>query len=303
MEGCADLARRLEGNRRAIEEALRTFVAGEHTSFQEDVAYVLEGGKKLRGSLAMLVNEELGGPRDRGLLAALALEVAHAGSLALDDIVDMDLERRGRPSAWRTIGVGKAALVANLLGSRAVQLTLPLGRVAIEEVLSAWHDLTLGELLDAYVSEADYETVVGLKTSRLFEVALALGAVSSGRHDLVEGLKAYGRELGKLYQLLDDLADVIGRGEGPPPTARRLCVWLGVERECGDTAALRAKAKEKVLELLRAVVKRARGIEHEGLKHALLCLPLYVVSLLAERELRECLVSGDLFLASQFLGT
>src|ERR1700722_20061379 len=47
---------------------------------------------------------------ERGVSAAVAVELVHNFSLLHDDIMDGDTERRHRPTAWTVFGVGAAIL-------------------------------------------------------------------------------------------------------------------------------------------------------------------------------------------------
>ncbi|MEM1891530.1 MAG: polyprenyl synthetase family protein, partial [Nitrososphaerota archaeon] len=72
---------------------------------------VLSGGKRLRPVLLLLAYDTLGGKdRDAALDVACALELAHNASLIHDDIIDGDIERRGKPALWRQIGVVNAII-------------------------------------------------------------------------------------------------------------------------------------------------------------------------------------------------
>src|SRR5213079_576289 len=47
---------------------------------------------------------------ERGVPAAVAVELVHNFSLLHDDIMDGDQERRHRPTAWTVYGIGAAIL-------------------------------------------------------------------------------------------------------------------------------------------------------------------------------------------------
>ena len=62
------------------------------------------GGKALRPALALLSVRAAGEPAERGVPAAVAVELVHNFSLLHDDIMDGDTERRHRPTAWTVFG-------------------------------------------------------------------------------------------------------------------------------------------------------------------------------------------------------
>src|ERR1700742_3731871 len=72
---------------------------------------VREGsGKALRPALALLSARAAGVSAERGVSAAVAVELVHNFSLLHDDIMDGDTERRHRPTAWTVFGVGPGLL-------------------------------------------------------------------------------------------------------------------------------------------------------------------------------------------------
>ena len=68
-------------------------------------------GKALRPALALLSARAAGAPPERGVTAAVAVELVHNFSLLHDDIMDNDTERRHRPTAWTVFGVGEAEVI------------------------------------------------------------------------------------------------------------------------------------------------------------------------------------------------
>src|ERR1700730_219319 len=72
-------------------------------------------GKALRPALALLSARAARGRPERGVSAAVAVELVHNFSLLHDDIMDGDTERRHRPTAWTVHGVGAAILAGDAL--------------------------------------------------------------------------------------------------------------------------------------------------------------------------------------------
>jgi geranylgeranyl diphosphate synthase type I len=81
-------------------------------------------GKALRPALALLSARAAGAPPERGVTAAVAVELVHNFSLLHDDIMDNDTERRHRPTAWTVFGVGAAILAGDGLLALAQDLLL-----------------------------------------------------------------------------------------------------------------------------------------------------------------------------------
>ena len=61
---------------------------------------------------------------ERGVPAAVAVELVHNFSLLHDDIMDGDTERRHRPTAWTVYGVGAAILAGDAMLALAQDILL-----------------------------------------------------------------------------------------------------------------------------------------------------------------------------------
>src|SRR5207247_6417143 len=106
--------------RRLLDPALRDRVGRLPVSVRRVVAYHLgftdadgrpaegDGGKAVRPALAFLSAEAVGAPAEVALPGAVAVELVHNFSLLHDDVMDHDLERRHRATAWSLFGVGHA---------------------------------------------------------------------------------------------------------------------------------------------------------------------------------------------------
>src|SRR5215468_11267291 len=82
------------------------------------------GGKALRPALALLSARAAMAAPERGVPAAVAVELVHNFSLLHDDIMDGDTERRHRPTAWTVYGVGAAILAGDAMLALAQDILL-----------------------------------------------------------------------------------------------------------------------------------------------------------------------------------
>src|SRR5215467_10223411 len=81
-------------------------------------------GKALRPALALLSARAAEVPAERGVPAAVAVELVHNFSLLHDDIMDGDEERRHRPTAWTVYGIGAAILAGDAMLALAQDILL-----------------------------------------------------------------------------------------------------------------------------------------------------------------------------------
>ncbi len=175
-------------------------------------------GKLLRPSLVLFTAEQLGGKVNRALPAALGLELAHNFSLIHDDIQDGDRTRRGRPTVWSRYGVDQAINAGDLMQALAVSQALIVSKDAGQALLGATVEMIEGQGLDLDVATdavgvGPYLEMIDKKTGALIRCAFRLGAVvTSASAKLEKALVELGREMGRAFQIHDDLLGVWGDG-------------------------------------------------------------------------------------------
>jgi geranylgeranyl diphosphate synthase, type II len=208
-------------------------------ALEEAARYALEsGGKRIRPVLCVAVAESAGGELERALPAAAALELVHTFSLVHDDLpaLDDDAERRGRPSTHVAFGDGVAVLTGDALLAEAFRLALTYDDPEIpRELVRATLAMIAGQHRDISGDVEDLAEVERLKTGALFAAAVGLGVRVAGVADEEQRpWRAFGDELGLLFQVVDDLLD----GDG-------FAARLGPEgaRQLADDAAERARAR------------------------------------------------------------
>ena len=204
----------------------------------ESVRYALVGGKRVRGVICLATAEAAGAEAEHALPAAAALELVHAFSLVHDDLpaLDNDAERRGRASVWAQFGEAVAVLAGDALLAEAFRLSLsyPFPHAG-RELAQATLGMIGGQYLDITNSAPDEATLHKLKTGCLFAAAVGLALWAAEVPEREQGpWRAFGEELGLLFQIVDDILD----GDGYVAThgqegARRLA----------DQAASRARER------------------------------------------------------------
>jgi geranylgeranyl pyrophosphate synthase len=181
---------------------------------------IAAGGKRLRPLLLFLAAGAPPPESEQLLRAAVAVELVHSATLVHDDVIDGSDLRRGRPTVAAAAGRLTATATGDLLFSRAFAELVSTGSHASVRVLSrASSELADGELMqraDAWsaVSVDRYLKRCRLKTAVLFRAACELGAYAGDAEgEIVDGLAAFGEQIGLAFQLLDDVLDVAGPPE------------------------------------------------------------------------------------------
>ena len=187
---------------------------------------LLAGGKRIRPVLALATAESLGEPPERLLPAAAALELVHTYSLIHDDLPAMDDDdlRRGRPTCHVVYGEDTAILAGDALFAEAVRLVaerqpggdeVRLGILLEISRATGVGGMVGGQYLDlkdhGRGSAAALRRVHALKTGRLIACAVHCALVLARPEPEVDAsLRAFARELGLLFQIVDDILDVEG---------------------------------------------------------------------------------------------
>jgi geranylgeranyl diphosphate synthase, type II len=212
--------RSLDELRGLVEEELAALpFAAELGRLEAALRYsLLGGGKRIRPVLCLATGEALGRDPHELLPAACSLELVHTFSLVHDDLpaLDDDELRRGQPSAHVRFGEGVAILAGDALLTEAFRLVLGYPTPdAARELAQATLGMIGGQYVDVTTDgDLDGEGLVALhrlKTGRLLEAcvgcALVVAQIPAGEAD---PWRAFSRDLGLLFQIVDDILDATG---------------------------------------------------------------------------------------------
>ena len=187
---------------------------------------VFAGGKRFRPALVLAMGETFGSATDRLLRTACAFEMVHTYSLIHDDLPSMDDDdlRRGRPTCHIKFGEATAILAGDALQALAFQtiaedekLSTDIRVKIIAELSRAAgtpSGMVAGQARDLdgesrTVDAASLDQIHLQKTGALICAAACCGAIIGGANDdELQAVTDYGRNLGLLFQITDDLLDV-----------------------------------------------------------------------------------------------
>lgn len=200
-----------------------------------------QGGKRLRGTLVKL-GYEIGMNdtymRKRSLTVvqddinriASAYEIFQTAILVHDDVMDLSLTRRGKPTLYMQLG-GDHYGISQTIGLGDIGLYLPIKIIsdtnlpddiknkAISFFAQAVIDTGLGQVLDVELPhlkgvrlESDVIAIQILKTARYtISGPLILGGILAGiDQEKIEQIKQFGEYLGIAFQIQDDILGVFG---------------------------------------------------------------------------------------------
>jgi geranylgeranyl diphosphate synthase, type I len=200
-------------------------VCGYHAGYWDATGAPNEtAGKGVRATLAILSARAAGFPAERGVPAAVAVELAHDFSLLHDDVMDADLVRRHRPAAWTVFGKSAAILAGDALITIAGHVLAtseePGGVRAADRLATDVLRLIAGQAADLEFEQRqdiDMDECLAMamdKTGALMSCSAALGALLCGAPvDVVRALSRFGAYVGLAFQFVDDLLGIWGDPE------------------------------------------------------------------------------------------
>ena len=151
---------------------------------------------------------------------AAAVELIHTATLVHDDINDHSLMRRGKITVHARWGRTFALLAGDYLFAKVYEMLAPYGALYNQIIAQATVELVEGETLQAAAAKAGqmdretYKRIIDLKTASLFRAAATTGGFLAGADDdMVNALDTYSRNLGQVFQIVDDVLDIIGDPE------------------------------------------------------------------------------------------
>jgi len=209
---------RMDKDLSRVEGALRRAVTAEDPFLTEVAGHLVEaGGKRLRPAL-VLASALTAVPdvTEEAVLGGVSVELVHLGSLYHDDVMDEAEVRRGVQSVNARWGNLVAILAGDFLLARASEIAAGLGTevaALLAATIGRLCEGQIGELQSAYNvdrTEDAYLAAIAGKTATLMSTACRVGALVAKlpRAD-VEGLTSMGRAFGMVFQIVDDILDVV----------------------------------------------------------------------------------------------
>ena len=192
-------------------------IFGDEYLDQVTTHLIYAGGKRLRPILAVAAATM--GEREatrEDLLGGVSVELMHLASLYHDDVMDEAEIRRNVDSVNARYGNLIAIVGGDYLMARSAGIAADLG-VDVARLMAhtlAW--LTRGQVAEVRTiwsterTEADYYEAIEGKTAALMSASCHVGALTAGHSPEVrDALTEFGRCFGMIYQLRDDVLDVI----------------------------------------------------------------------------------------------
>ena len=273
----------MDGDRERVEAALLAAVRTRDAYLTELASHlIVAGGKRLRPVMTIAA-AQVGGKvevSDDVIQGAIACELVHLGSLYHDDVMDESTMRRGVDTVNAKWGNLQAIVAGDFLLARASGIAASLGN-EIAGLLAR----TIAELCEGQIEELQhtysvtrtvpsYLVSIEGKTASLFATSARIGALVAGHNsDVVNALTNYGTAFGMVFQIVDDILDVIATdaelgkraGHDMEEGVYTLPVLLTLAQQSSDTDELRSFLGKPLSQTEReralAIVRTHSGIQ------------------------------------------
>jgi heptaprenyl diphosphate synthase len=178
---------------------------------------IYAGGKRLRPLLAIASATSGERPASQNdLLGGVALELMHLASLYHDDVMDEADIRRNVDSVNARYGNLIAIVAGDYLMARSATIAADLGADAAGLLARTLAWLTRGQVSEVRTAfsiertETDYFEAIEGKTASLMASSCRMGALTARIEEKeTAALTEFGRCFGMVYQLRDDILDVV----------------------------------------------------------------------------------------------
>ena len=260
----------------AVERELeRIYPEGEGTSasLYEAIRYsLLSGGKRIRATLVLETCRMLGGQTEAALPFACAVEMVHTYSLIHDDLPCMDDDdmRRGRLTNHKVYGEATAILAGDGLLTDAFSVSAmnpyvsgdcAATAVAILSGAAGSFGMVKGQAIDLYgeshaLTEGELVELHMGKTGAMICASVQLGCLAAGympNDEITEKLTLFARNIGLVFQIVDDILDVTS-------TSEVLGKTVGSDKDNNKTTFMSFFTPESAKEYAERLTEEAIGL-------------------------------------------
>ena len=212
----------MAGDRQRVEKAMLEAVRTPDAYLTEIASHLINaGGKRLRPVMTIVssqigTNPHAAPATDDAIQGGIACELVHLGSLYHDDVMDEAETRRGVETVNAKWGNLQAILAGDFLLARASEIAASLG-TEVAALLAR----TIGRLCEGQIEELrhtydmkrpveSYLLSIEGKTASLYSTSARIGGLVAGYEPaVVTALTDYGTAYGMVFQIVDDILDIV----------------------------------------------------------------------------------------------
>lgn len=218
---------------------------------------VSSSAKRVRPLLTIYFANTLNVPAEDIFRLAIASELIHSASLLHDDVIDDSTVRRGIPTVNIQWNNSVAILSGNYLLVKAFDQLKGFPPSITWEAMTVINNMTEGAMLEIsmrdhqnYHNIDNWKTMVTGKTGSLFSFCGTSVALYCGNSDAVTAFKIIGQHIGQIFQLIDELQDVLEDSKNLESTYINLVTNTGYK----DPISLCRKELAKQIEFITRTI-------------------------------------------------
>lgn len=201
-----------------VDQKMLSGSSGYHPDLTAALELLLRsGGKRIRPAITLVMGSMLGADDEKLISLSASIELLHTATLVHDDLIDGALLRRGNPTLNSHWTPAATVLAGDFIFAQAALLAAEIETTAamklFAQTLSIIVNGELSQLFDRgkFPSREDYYHRIYEKTGSLFALsAKAAALISPVDGKFMEPAETYGREIGKAFQIVDDILDFTG---------------------------------------------------------------------------------------------
>lgn len=204
-----------------VDQKMVSYSSGYHPDLMAALDHLMvAGGKRIRPIVTLLMGIMLGAEEDKLISLGASIELLHTATLVHDDLIDGALLRRGNPTLNSHWTPAATVLTGDYIFAQAARLAAEIGSTEAMSLFAETLSIIVnGELSQLFgksqvPTREDYYYRIYEKTGSLFALsARAAAMISPADRKYVEPAEIYGKELGKAFQIVDDVLDFTGNQE------------------------------------------------------------------------------------------
>jgi len=213
-----EFASSIEDKLLLAEQKMMSKSTGHHPDLTAALEHLLaSGGKRIRPIITLLMGSLLGADDEKLISLGASIEMLHTATLVHDDLIDGALFRRGNPTINSHWTPSATVLTGDYIFAQAAELAAEIGST---EAMSLFAE-TLSTIVNGEISQLlgrkqfspreDYYHRIYEKTGSLFSLsAKAAVLISPADRKYIIPAEEYGSEIGKAFQIVDDVLDFTG---------------------------------------------------------------------------------------------
>ena len=201
-----------------VEKKMMSRSSGHHPDLTAALNHLLaSGGKRIRPIITLLMGSLLGADDEKLISLGASIEMLHTATLVHDDLIDGALLRRGNPTINSHWTPAVTVLTGDYIFAQAAELAAEIESTEamslFAETLSLIVNGEISQLLgrNQFSSREDYYHRIYEKTGSLFSLSAKTAAlISPVDRKYINPAEEYGSEIGKAFQIVDDVLDFAG---------------------------------------------------------------------------------------------